>query len=206
MSVYSALFCFGDALIVFASDRALPPYSRRYSMWAEFAGAVSPLSARWSAIFIASATFCFYPELITVSRTGVQKYSRSKVSAVPEPFSWCRWDWKMPEVHSPFWSLKLVKMVTEKPAVCCTSDMQPIWFCSGSWHDYCGANYESGRKGVESKWGRKKIKIEKGNHVRQNDGSLWERQVNNSSLQADRFAVPATIATIYITHTVSWRK
>lgn len=50
------------------------------------------------------------------------------------------------------------------------------------------------------------MKIEKGNNVRQNNESLWERQVNNSSLQADRFAVPATIATIYITHAVSSRK
>lgn len=40
-------------------------------------------------------------------------------------------------------------------------------------------------------WGGKKIKIEKGNGVRRNDESLRERRVDNSSLQADRFAVPA---------------
>lgn len=47
------------------------------------------------------------------------------------------------------------------------------------------------------------MKIEKGNNVRRNDGSLWDRQVNNSSLRADWFAVPAAIATIYIMHAVS---
>lgn len=47
------------------------------------------------------------------------------------------------------------------------------------------------------------MKIEKGNNVSQNDGSLWERHVNNSGLEADRFAVSVTIATIYITHAVS---
>lgn len=71
---------FNDALIGFASDRALQPCSQSCSMWADYAGAVSPRSARRSAIFIASLTFCFYLELITVSQTGVQKYSRSKVS------------------------------------------------------------------------------------------------------------------------------
>lgn len=47
------------------------------------------------------------------------------------------------------------------------------------------------------------MKIEKGNSVRRNDESLWERQVNNSSLQADRIAVPATTATIYMTRVAS---
>lgn len=50
------------------------------------------------------------------------------------------------------------------------------------------------------------MKIEKGNNVRRNDESLWEQQVNNSSLQADRFAVPATTATIYMTHVALRRK
>lgn len=44
------------------------------------------------------------------------------------------------------------------------------------------------------------MKIEKGYGTHHNDRSLWVWQINNPSLQADRFAVPATIATIYIVH------
>lgn len=47
------------------------------------------------------------------------------------------------------------------------------------------------------------MKTENGNYVCSNGG---ERQINTSGLQADRFAVPATIATIYITHAMLGQK
>lgn len=113
-------------------------------------------------------------------------------------------------MHSLFWSLKLGYCWQKKNSL--LYFWHGVWCgqyvsAPGSWHDYCSANYESGEKrGGESSWGGKKMKIEKGNSVRRNDESLWERQVNNSSLQADRIAVPATTATIYMTRVASWRK
>lgn len=47
------------------------------------------------------------------------------------------------------------------------------------------------------------MKIENGNYVCSNDG---EWRINNSGLQADRFAVPATIATICIAREKLGRK